>query len=154
MAGRLPTRVLVLVAAMIPRPGERPNEWWANTGYRRAVQEQAARDGGLTGNEDPYVCFYHDVPRALAEQALSRERQHPSRAAVAAPWPLAAWPKAPTKFVLCTQDRFFPPDLLRRLAVERLDLVPDEIAAGHCVALSRPKELARMLEGYATDGRG
>jgi len=154
VADRLPTRALVLVAGMIPRPGEPPDEWWANTGYRAAVQAQAARDGGLTGNEDPYICYYHDVPRELAEQSLGRERKHPSGAAMAAPWPLSAWPKVPTKFVLCTQDRFFPPDLLRRLAFERLGLVPDEIEAGHCVALSRPRELARMLEGYATDGRG
>ena len=29
-------------------------------------------------------------------------------------------------------------------------VVPDEIAASHCVALSRPKELADLLDGYAT----
>jgi hypothetical protein len=38
---------------MIPAPGETPAEWWDKTGYRQAVQEQARRDGGLTGNEDP-----------------------------------------------------------------------------------------------------
>ena len=36
--------------------------------------EQAARDEGLTGNDDPYVSFYHDVPRELAEEAMSKER--------------------------------------------------------------------------------
>jgi len=59
------------------------------------------------------------------------------------------WPNVPTRFVLCTEDRFFPAGFLRRVVAERLDIVPDEIAAGHCVALSRPKELAAMLEGYA-----
>jgi hypothetical protein len=54
----------------------------------------------------------------------------------------------PTKFVLCTQDRFFPPDFFRRLVAERLDIMPDEIASGHCVALSRPKALADLLESY------
>ena len=68
---------------------------------------------------------------------------------MAAPWPLDAWPNVPTKFVLCTEDRFFPADFIRRVVPERLDIVPDEIAAGHCVALSRPKELADILEGYA-----
>lgn len=29
------------------------------------------RCGGLTGNDDPFVGFYHDVPRALAEEAMS-----------------------------------------------------------------------------------
>ncbi len=72
----------------------------------------------------------------------------PLPASGAAPWPLDAWPDVPTKFVLCTEDRFFPPDFFRRLVAERLGIEPDEIAAGHCVALSRPKELADLLESY------
>src|SRR5919106_5037825 len=53
VAARLPVDVLVLVAGMIPSPGEAPRDWWDNTGYRDAVEEQAERDGGKTGNEDP-----------------------------------------------------------------------------------------------------
>jgi pimeloyl-ACP methyl ester carboxylesterase len=56
----------------------------------------------------------------------------------------------PTKFVLCTKDRFFPPAFMRRIAADRLGIVPEEIAAGHAVALSRPKELAETLASYAT----
>ena len=138
---------------MIPSPGEPPGDWWENTGYSDAVREQAARDGGLTGNQDPYVSFYHDVPRSLADEAMSKERSHPSEASQSAPWPLDAWPGVPTKFVLCTEDRFFPPDFLRRLVAERLHITPDEILAGHCVALSRPKELAQLLIGYAHASR-
>lgn len=146
VAERLPTDELVLVAGMIPSPGESPDEWWANTGYQTAVAEQAARDGGLTGSADPYVGFYHDVPRELAEEALRREREHPSQASMDEPWPLTSWPDVPTRFVLCSEDRFFPPDLFRRLASERLGIVPVEIAASHCVALSRPAELAALLD--------
>lgn len=154
VADRLPVDVLVLVAGMIPSPGEAPQDWWENTGYRNAVQEQAARDGGLTGNEDPYVSFYHDVPRPLAEEAMSRERAHPSQTSMDAPWPLDRWPDVPTRSVLCSEDRFFPPDFFRRLVAERLHITPDEIASGHCVALSRPRELADILEGYAARPRG
>jgi hypothetical protein len=148
VAHRLAANALVLVAGMIPSPGEPPNDWWENTGYRRAADEQAGRDGGLTGNADPYVSFYQDVPRPLATEAMSKERAHPSAAALNAPWPLDAWPDVPTKFVLCSQDRFFPPAFFRRLVPERLGITPDEIAAGHCVALSRPKELADKLLTY------
>lgn len=148
VADRLPVDVLVLIAGMIPAPGESPDEWWSNTGYSSAVREQAARDGGLTGNPDPYIGFYHDVPRELAEEAMSKERAHPSSTSTAAPWPLDAWPAVPTKFVLCGEDRFFPPSFLRRLVAERLGIVPDEIAGGHCVALSRPKPVADMLASY------
>ena len=79
---------------------------------------------------------------------MSRGRAYPSKASMASPWPLDAFPDVPTRFVLCTEDRFFPPDFLRRVVAERLGVVPDEIAASHCVALSHPKELADILEGY------
>lgn len=150
VADRLPAVALVLLAGMVPAPGEPPDAWWDATGYRDAVAAQALRDGGLTGSADPYVAFYHDVPRALAEQALGRERAHPSSAAMAAPWPLREWPGVPTRFVLCREDRFFPPDLFRRLVPARLGLVPEEMAGGHCVALSRPRELADLLVGPGT----
>ncbi|HEY6727146.1 MAG TPA: alpha/beta fold hydrolase, partial [Polyangiaceae bacterium] len=80
VASRLPVDALVFVAGMVPSPHEPPGDWWTNTGYGEAVREQAERDGGLTGNADPFVAYYHDVPRALAEQAMSRERAHPSEA--------------------------------------------------------------------------
>lgn len=147
VADRVSTEALVLVAAMIPSPGEAPADWWNTTGYRQAVHAQARRDGGLTGNDDPFVAFYHDVPRRLAEQALRRERDE-SETAYTTPWPLDAWPAVPTRFVVCTEDRFFPARFMRRVAAERLGIVPDEIAAGHSVALSHPRELANLLDGY------
>ncbi|WP_223773006.1 alpha/beta hydrolase [Streptomyces sp. 135] len=60
----------------------------------------------------------------------------------------AAWPDVPTKFIVCEDDRFFPPEFFRGLARARLGIVPDEIGGGHCVALSRSKELADLLVGY------
>lgn len=71
IADRLPVDALVLVAAMVPAPGEAPRDYGRNTGYRRAVREQAARDG-VTGREDPYVLFYHDAPRAGATSPALR----------------------------------------------------------------------------------
>ena len=41
---------------------------------------------------------------------------------------------------------------MRHVVAERLAIEPDEIAAGHCVALSRPKELADMLVRYTAAG--
>ena len=147
VAGRLPVDALVFVAAMVPAPGEKPADWWENTGYRQAVEEQARRDGGLTGSEDRFVAYYHDVPRALAEEAISNERSE-SEAAYNDPWPLDSLPAVPTRFVLCTEDRCFPAPFMRRVVSERLGVVPDEIAAGHCVALSHPHDLANLLDGY------
>lgn len=126
----------------LERPAQR-----SNTGWERDVQQQARRDGGKTGNDDPFVVFYDDVPRALAEEALRKERSQ-SATPGQSPWPLESWPAVPTRFVLCSEDRFFPPEFKRRVVADRLAMTADEIPAGHCVALSRTKELAGMLVGY------
>jgi hypothetical protein len=84
---------------------------------------------------------------------MSKERSE-SSTAYNSPWPLDAWPAVPTTFVLCTEDRFFPPAFMRRVVSERLGIIPDEIAASHCVALSRPKELADMLVSYTASREG
>lgn len=150
VADRCAADGLVLVAGMVPAPGEPPADWWSTTGYEQAVQAQARRDGGKTGSDDPLVSFYHDVPRALAEEAMSKERSE-SNTAYYDPWPLEAWPAVPTKFVLCLDDRVFPADFMRRVVAERLNIEPDEIVSGHCVALSHPKELSDRLVSYAAE---
>ena len=147
-ASRLPVRLLVLLAGMIPFPGERPSEWWSNTGYRQAVEEQARLDGGKTGHDDPLVSFYNGVPRPLAEEAMRRGARGESSTVWNTPWPHDAWPSVPTKFILCKDDRFFPAAFMRRLARERLGTVADEVPGCHCVALSHPKELSDVLVGY------
>ena len=147
-ADRLPARLLVLLAGMIPAPGESPGQWWANTGYQQAVAEQAALDGGRTGHDDPLISCYNGVPRPLAEEALRRGGRGESSVVWDTPWPLAGWPDVPTRFIACADDRVFPPAFLRRLAHERLGIVPDEIAGCHCVALSHPAELADLLVSY------
>ncbi len=151
VAERLDADALVLVAGMIPTPGEAPDDWWEHVGYAQAVEQAVEQDvqAGQATGDDPLSTFYHDVPRALAEEALSHERAHPSPAAGSAPWPLPAWPRARVTSVVCAQDRFLPPALQRRLAHERLGVEPVEIDGGHCVALSRPAELADLLEAAA-----
>ncbi|MFK3679439.1 alpha/beta fold hydrolase [Microbacterium sp. NPDC090218] len=148
VAERLSADLLVLVAGMIPAPGESPERWWADSGYVAAAEAQSALDGGLTGNDDPYISFYQDVPRELADEAMRRERAHPSQAAMEAPWPLTSWPDVPTRFIVCADDRFFPAAFLRGLALDRLGVVADEIPGGHCAMLSRPAEMAEMLLSY------
>lgn len=152
-ASRLPTRLLVLLAGMIPVLGETPGQWWDNTGHRQAVEEQAKLDGGKTGNDDPLISFCNGVPRPLAEEALRRGGRGESAVVWDTPWPLDAWPRVPTKFILCAQDQFFPPAFVRRQVQDRLGIVPDEIPAGHCAALSHPKELSELLMGYLAPSR-
>jgi pimeloyl-ACP methyl ester carboxylesterase len=147
-ASRLGARLLVLLAGMIPAPGETPGQWWADTGYQQAAEEQARHDGGQTGSEDPLISYYNGVPRALAEEALRRGGRGESSVVYDTPWPLDTWPDVPTKFILCQDDHFFPAAFLRRVARERLGTVPDEVPGCHCAALSYPRELTGLLVDY------
>jgi len=147
-ASRLPARLLVLLAGMIPAPAESPGQWWENTGYRQAADQQARLDGGKTGHDDPFISFYNGVPRPLAEEALRRGGRGESTVVWDTPWPLDAWPDVPTRFILCKDDRFFPAAFMRRLAQHRLGTVPDEVPGCHCVALSHPGQLSDLLVSY------
>ena len=138
---RVPVDLMVLLAAMVPLPGEPPEDWWANTGCAQARREQDERDGRAP--DDMVALFMQDVPADLTAEAFRRER-HQSETPGTKPWPLAAWPNVPTRFLLCRDDRMFPADFMRRVARERLGITPDEIDGSHCVALSRPKELAEL----------
>lgn len=145
---RLPVTMMVLVAAMVPRPGEPPGDWWAATGHDEALRRQAERDGrSLDELWDPAQLFLHDVPPALAAESAHHVRAQ-SATPFERPWPLAAWPDVPTRFLLCRDDRFFPADFLRRVVIERLGIVPDEMEGGHLPALGHTEELAHRLHGY------
>ena len=132
---------------MIPAPGEPTNNWWGNTGYTALSASGGAEgNGGPIPEDDQY---YHDVPPDLAAKD-QRNARGQSGAPMTAPWPLSRWPDVPTRFILCTEDRFFPPAFMRQMVADRLPgVVPDEIAAGHMPMLARPAELAALLDGYA-----
>jgi pimeloyl-ACP methyl ester carboxylesterase len=132
---RLPVTLLVLVAAMVPMPGESPGDWWVNTGHE------------FPDPFDAEVVFAHDLPSELAAASLDHVREQ-SATPFEKPWPLDAWPDVPTRFLLCRDDRFFPAEFQRRVVRERLGIVPDEMGGGHLVALSRPEELVERLEAY------
>lgn len=126
---------LILIAAMIPQPGETVGEMWAATGWQMPRNE---------GPSDMAV-FYHDVDPALAAEAMSKERRD---AGADEPWPLPAWPDVPTHFILCRNDRFFAADWLRGVVRDRLGIEPDELDSGHTPALSHPTELVELMESY------
>ena len=154
VAERASARLQVYVAGMVPRPGETPEGWFGAVGWFDAVSAQAGQDGGLTGNQDPMVCFYHDVPPELAVEAMARERSTGGRLG-GTPWPAAALPEVSARYVVTTRDRFVPPVVQRRVAAQRLGIeAPNEIETGHCPNLSRPEELAGLLAGFAEAATG
>jgi hypothetical protein len=137
VAARVPVDLVVLVAAMVPRPGESGADWWANTGHDEAIAA-----AGWAG-QPLEALFLHDVP-AEVRATVAPPRDQTSTL-FEEPWPLAAWPDVPTRFLLCRDDRFFPAGWLRAVVRERLGIEPVEVPGGHCAFLSRPGELAEAL---------
>ena len=128
-------RLIVLLTPMVPEPGERPGDWWGNTGYRGSE--------GLSEEQQ----FYNGVPAEIVAAAAAHGRDQVS-AEWNEPWPLDAWPDVPTKVLIAREDRFFLADFQRRVAADRLGAAPDEIDGCHSVALSHPKQLADRLTAY------
>jgi pimeloyl-ACP methyl ester carboxylesterase len=139
---RVPVDLMVLVAAMVPRPGESGGDWWVNTRHAEAR--------GPDASDDPAEMFLHDVPDDVIAESVAHLRKQ-SATPFEKPWPRDAWPDVPTRFLLCRDDRFFPADFQRRVVRERLGIVPDEMDGGHLPALSRPQELAARLDAYLTE---
>jgi pimeloyl-ACP methyl ester carboxylesterase len=145
---RKPVRMIVLLNAMIPRPGESPNDWWGSTGSGSARHE-----ADLAAGRDPEFDFerdlMHDLPDDARAELLSAEPREPATAAMAQSCDFARWPLVPTKVLIGRDDRLFPAEFQRRVAKDRLGLDAEEIPGGHLVALSNPSGLADRLVTYA-----
>jgi pimeloyl-ACP methyl ester carboxylesterase len=143
---RLPVRQLVLLNAMIPRPGETPGEWWEATGQAEAKRANDIRDGRPPDADfDPRVDFFHDVPPDVVEEAFAQAPPRQSATPFGSTCDFISWPAVPTTVLAGRDDRFFPLGFQRRVAFERLGIVPEELPGGHLVALSQPVALAERL---------
>jgi pimeloyl-ACP methyl ester carboxylesterase len=143
---RLPVSRIVLVNAMIPRPGETGGDWWANTGQEKASRELAEREGrDPDAPFDPLVVFFHDAPPEVIQTVLAGPAPEQAGRPFGDPWPLDAWPDVPTTVLSSTGDRLFPVEFQDRIARERLGLTPVRLPGGHLVALTRPGELAQLI---------
>ena len=65
VADRIDAQLIVVVAGMIPAPGESAEEMFSNTHWQPERLEDSSE----------HAVFYHDVPRELADEALSRGRR-------------------------------------------------------------------------------
>lgn len=134
VCGKLGAELMVLVAGMVPSPGETFEEWWENTGF----EEYA---GDLT---DDMAVFYNGIPEELAREDMKRgegRENFPSGV-----WPMEEWPDVPTRYILFREDKLFPPEFVKKVVGERLGIVPEEMDGGHCAILARPDELAARLD--------
>lgn len=146
---RVPVDLLVLLNAMIPRPGETGSAWWSNTGQREAMLAHLTALGlAPEGADDDASVYFHDVPTDVRDEAFERGEPAQSWTPMTQPWPLGTWPDVPTRVLIARDDRLFPASFQRRIARERLGIAADEMEGGHLLALSHPRELVQRLESF------
>ncbi|MCS5719602.1 alpha/beta hydrolase [Herbiconiux sp. CPCC 205763] len=143
---RLPVAELVLVAPMIPAPGESAGTWWENTGQGAAMRAFAREEGrDPDAPFDEVEVFLHDLPAALVAEGAEHEGTVPADVPFASVWTAERWPDVPTRVIAGRYDRLFPLDFVRRMSRERLGVEPAVIDTGHMTALVRPDQLAELL---------
>lgn len=142
-AERTTPRAIVLVNAMIPRPGERAGEWWDATGSGPA-RVAAAERCGYPVEFDVQTYFLHDVDPAVAAEGQPFQRPE-ADAVFASVCDFTAWPDIPVRVLSGAADRFFPVEFQQRIARDRLCIEPDVLPGGHLIALSQPDALSKYL---------
>ena len=154
VAALRPVRSLVFLAAFLPVPGK-------SIGDQRAVERIDSQhtprtaewtDLGdevwLIGPNTATEVFYADAPAAVARWATQRLRPQCYRA-MQEVTPLEAWPDVPSRSIVCREDRAINSDWVRSASRDRLGTTAIELPGGHSPFLTRPRDLAVVLDGIA-----
>jgi len=146
--------LLVFLCAVIPEP-------------ETSVREQFARDAGMFHRDwieagprwfddaqqkrlaEEFL--FHDCDRETLAWAHNTVELFDTRHLVTQPAPFSSWPNVPTASVVATDDRTLTADWGRRAGRRLIGTEALEIEAGHCPHVSRPEEVARILERLAAE---
>jgi pimeloyl-ACP methyl ester carboxylesterase len=93
--------------------------------------------------------MYPDCDLPVALQTYARLRPQAGRI-YEGDYPLARRPRGRATSIVATHDAALSPEWSRRVARKRLGVEVVEIASGHSPMLSRPSDLANLLDELAT----
>jgi pimeloyl-ACP methyl ester carboxylesterase len=151
VATQRPVERLVFIAAFLPVPGRSANDQRQTEPIDPPTPSAGAEwidlgdDVWRVGPHTATELFFDDVPDDVAAWALERLRPQAYRV-MREVSPLERWPDVRSDYIVCGADRALNPAWARRAARDRLGVEPVEIEGGHSPMLSRPAELARLLE--------
>jgi pimeloyl-ACP methyl ester carboxylesterase len=154
VAAHRPVRGLVFLAAMLPAPGRSLNEQRTTEPIdgrftpRTAEWTDLGDDVWMVGPNTATELFFHDAPPAVARWATARLRPQSYRI-MNEITPLTAWPDVESHSIICRGDRALNPEWARTAARDRLGVSPLELDGAHSPFLTRPSELARVLDSLA-----
>lgn len=151
IAARRPVHRLVFLAAMLAKPGtsaatqraaepidgqvELANPEWIDLG----------NNVWMVGPNTATAMFFPDATPEDAAWAAAKLRPQSYRVMNEIS-PLEVWPDVPSSYIVCRADRAVNPAWGRRAARERLGIEALEIDGGHSPFLTRPGELATLME--------
>jgi pimeloyl-ACP methyl ester carboxylesterase len=147
-AGNAPNVVgLVYIAAFIPDQGE---------SALGLLSQAPAANGDIRATKDDFLyldpaAFRADFAADVAPDVanfMARSQAMLAKAAGAAPVTAAAWHRKKSWALVASRDRNLNPDLERRMA-KRAGATVIEVAASHAAYVSRPDEVARLIERAA-----
>ena len=155
VAARRPVRRLVYLCALIPIPGQPLSRQLAddtamlNPDYSKGLSETDIEGRRTWVDMDvARAHLFGDCDDELTSRALARlcpQALHPYRV----PCSLKDFPDVPSTYVLCTEDRMVNAAWSRRVAPERVNAAVLELPGSHSPFLSRPAQLADLLDTLA-----
>ena len=146
-----PVAQLVFLAAFLPQPGKSANDQRSTEPLDGLVAPKTAEwtalgdDVWMVGPNTATEVFFHDADPELARWATERLRPQSYRV-MNEQTPLVDWPDVPRRSIVCRDDRAINPEWVRAAARDRLATEAVEIDGGHSPFMTRPAELAGILE--------
>jgi len=154
VAARRPVRRLIFLAALLPSPGRTANEQRDAEPIDGRIPPTTAEwtdlgdDVWAVGAATATELFYHDAQPAVARWATARLRPQCYRI-MSEVTPLIEWPDVACRSIVCRDDRALNPEWARMAARDRLGVDAIQIDGGHSPFLTRPAELARLIDTLA-----
>ncbi len=151
VATQRPVRRLVFLAAFLPLPGKSANEQRQTEPIDGRIAPTTAEwsdlgDGvWMVGPNTAAEIFFHDAPPDLARWATERLRAQ-SYGVMDEKTPLKAWPDVDRRSIVCRDDHAINPAWVRTVARDRLETQAVGIDGGHSPFMTRPAELAALLD--------
>lgn len=154
VAAERPVRSLIFIAAMLAKPGMSANEQRGSEPIDAPTAPTTAQwtdlgDGvWAVGPETATELFWQDAPPDVIAWANARLRPQ-SYLGMNETTPLEAWPSVPSAYIACRDDHATNPAWQLGEAAQRLGVQPVVLDGGHSPMLSRPAELADVLDRLA-----
>jgi pimeloyl-ACP methyl ester carboxylesterase len=151
VAARRPVKRLIFLASFLPQPGKSANAQRQSEPIDGRIAPTTAEwtDLGdnvwMVGPDTATELFFHDASPEVARWATERLRAQ-SYGILDEVTPLKTWPTVDSRSIVCRDDRAINPAWVRTVARDRLGTQAVGIDGGHSPFMTRPVELAALLD--------